>query len=276
MSERKVKTKTQTDLATNRRGFMRMIIGGTATAAMAPILIACQKSDNYAGRSESASKTAALGMAGFAKAAPSASASYPFKLPELPYAYNALEPAIFERTMQVHHGKHHNGYTRKLNAALENHTQLHERALVDLLANLETLPKEVQTAVRNNGGGYFNHALFWPMMKPGAGGEANGKLAEAITRDFGDFSTFKEKFSTAAKTLFGSGWAWLVVNPNGKLEVTQTANQDTPLMHGQKPVLGIDVWEHAYYLQYENRRAEYVDNFWSIVDWTQCEVNFSA
>jgi Fe-Mn family superoxide dismutase len=270
------KSKNQTDLSTNRRGFMRLIIGGAAGAALSPVLIACQKSDNYAASSGTASKTAALSAAGFEKAAPSASVAYPFKLPELPYAYNALNPAIFERTMQVHHGKHHSGYTRKLNAALEGHPKLHARALVDLLTNIETLPKEVQTALRNNGGGYFNHALFWPMMKPGGGGEAKGKLAEAITRDFGNFSTFKEKFSTAAKTLFGSGWAWLVVNPDGILDVTQTANQDTPLMRGQKPVLGIDVWEHAYYLQYENRRTEYVDNFWNVVNWEQCEVNFNA
>jgi Fe-Mn family superoxide dismutase len=271
-----MKKREQSGLITGRRSFMRMLFGGAAGAALAPVLFSCESNKSGTAKKVQQKVTAALSAAGFAHSSGKASGSYPYELPPLPYDFNALEPAIFERTMQVHHGKHHSGYTKKLNAALENYPDLQKKTIVDLLSNLDNLPAEVQTAVRNNGGGYFNHALFWHMMTPNGGGTPKGDLVDAITRDFGSFESFKNKFSTAAKTLFGSGWTWLVVNPAGQLEIQQTPNQNTPLENGDKPVLGLDVWEHAYYLQYENRRAEYVDNFWSVVNWKQCGINFKA
>jgi superoxide dismutase, Fe-Mn family len=192
----------------------------------------------------------------------------PFSLPPLPYDFKALEPHIDARTMEIHHGKHHQAYITNLNKALEGHADLQGVSLEDLLANnLAAVPESIRTAVRNNGGGHHNHSLFWELMAPGGGGAPSGKIAEAISSTFGDFETFKNQFSTAATTRFGSGWAWLVLNGERKLQVYSTANQDSPLMEGHRPLLGLDVWEHAYYLHYQNRRPDYVAAFWNVVNW---------
>ena len=193
-----------------------------------------------------------------------------FTLPDLPYDYNALEPHIDEQTMRIHHSKHHQGYTDKLNAALEG-TEHAGRSIEDLLTNLDGLPEGKRTAVRNNGGGYFNHAIFWTTMSPSGGGTPTGELAEAITRDFGSFDAFKEKFESAAKGQFGSGWAWLERSADGTLQVHGHANQDNPVMHGAQPILGIDVWEHAYYLKYQNKRPDYVSAWWNVVNWDEAD-----
>ena len=195
-------------------------------------------------------------------------------LPELPYALNALEPHIDAKTMEIHYGKHHQGYVDKLNAALEGHADLQELNVEELLSDLDRVPEDIRTAVRNNGGGHANHSLFWKMMKPGGGGEPQGELKEAIDRKFGDLSKFQEAFTNAAATLFGSGWAWLIVNKEGELEIIQTPNQDSPLSRGLKPVLGLDVWEHAYYLHYQNRRPEYINAWWNVVNWDNAEDNY--
>ncbi len=194
-----------------------------------------------------------------------------FKLPDLPYAYDALEPYIDARTMEIHHTKHHNGYTNNLNKAIAG-TEMDNMTIEEILAmGVDKLP----TAVRNNGGGYANHALFWQIMSPNGGGEPTGALADALNAAFGSFGAFKEKFETAAKTRFGSGWAWLAVN-GGALEIFSTPNQDSPLMEGKTPILGLDVWEHAYYLKYQNRRPEYVSAFWNVVNWAKVAENFAA
>ncbi|WP_213422955.1 superoxide dismutase [Bhargavaea massiliensis] len=190
-----------------------------------------------------------------------------FKLPELPYAYDALEPSIDKETMEIHHTKHHNTYVTNLNAAVEG-TDLAEKSIEEVLRNFDSVPEDKKTAVRNNGGGHANHSLFWQILSPSGGGQPSGALAEAIDKKFGSFDKFKEEFETAAKGRFGSGWAWLVVN-NGEIEVTSTANQDSPLMEGKTPVLGLDVWEHAYYLKYQNRRPEYASAFWNVVNWEE-------
>ena len=197
-----------------------------------------------------------------------------FELPPLPYAHDALEPYIDARTMQLHHGKHHAAYTNNLNAALEKHPDLQNKSIEELLGNLSSIPEDIRTTVRNNGGGYANHALFWNSMSPNGGGEPGGELAEAINSAFGSFDAFKEKFSTAAKTQFGSGWAWLTVK-NGRLAVESTPNQDTPVMGGVTPILGIDVWEHAYYLHYQNRRPDYIEAWWNVVDWDAVADNYA-
>ena len=188
-----------------------------------------------------------------------------FTLPPLPYAEDALEPHIDARTMGIHHGKHHAGYTNKLNAAIEG-TDLVGMSIDELLGNLNAVPEDIRTAVRNNGGGYANHSLFWQIMSPAGGGEPSGALADAINSAFGSFTDFKSSFSAAAGSVFGSGWAWLVAD-SGALSVSTTPNQDTPLMNGKTPILGIDVWEHAYYLHYQNRRADYIDAFFNIINW---------
>ena len=188
-----------------------------------------------------------------------------FQLPNLPYNFDALEPHIDSKTMQIHHGKHHAGYTNKLNAAIAG-TDLEGKPIEDILKNLDMN----NTAVRNNGGGYFNHSLFWEIMGPNCGGKPEGQLAAAIDKDFGSFDEFKSNFSSAAGTRFGSGWAWLCVDLNGRLEVCSTANQDNPLMPGEcgkTPILGLDVWEHAYYLNYQNRRPDYIDAFFNVINW---------
>ncbi len=204
-----------------------------------------------------------------------------FELPSLPYAYDALEPHIDACTMMIHHTKHHGGYVNKLNAALAKYPEWAEKDIVTILRQLSQVPEDVRTAVRNNGGGHFNHSLFWTVMSPQGGGEPTGPLAEAIARTFGSFAAFREAFSTAAKTRFGSGWAWLVVRPDGSLAVGSTPNQDNPLMSGfveleGTPILGLDVWEHAYYLRYQNRRAAYVDAWWNVVNWAEVARRYEA
>ncbi len=199
-----------------------------------------------------------------------------FTLPELPYDYNALEPHIDERTMRIHHGKHHNGYTNKLNAALEKAEGLGDKSIEELLSNLDAVPEAIRNGVRNNGGGFYNHSLFWSVMGPGKGGEPTGELADAINAAFGSFEDFKKAFASAAATRFGSGWAWLVVK-DGAVAVTSSPNQDNPLMDGSgTPILGLDVWEHAYYLNYQNRRGDYVGAWFNVVDWDAVSARFAA
>lgn len=197
-----------------------------------------------------------------------------FELPALPYAFNALEPHFDARTMEIHHDKHHAGYTRNLNAALEG-TDLASKSIEEILGNLDAVPADKRTAVRNNGGGFANHSLFWQILSP-AGGQPSDALQSAINAAFGSMDAFKEEFSSAAATRFGSGWAWLVVASDGSLSVTSTPNQDTPLMEGKTPILGLDVWEHAYYLNYQNRRPDYVAAFWNIVNWTKVSELYDA
>jgi Fe-Mn family superoxide dismutase len=197
------------------------------------------------------------------------------ELPKLPYAFDALEPHIDARTMEIHHGKHHAAYVTNLNAGLDKHPELHQRALEDLLRNIDQVPEDIRTVVRNHGGGHANHTLFWEVMGPGAGGVPTGELGDALMAAFGSFEGFKEKLSDAAVKRFGSGWGWLVVG-GGKLEVISTANQDSPLMEGKTPLLGVDVWEHAYYLKYQNRRPDYVQAWWNVVDWAAVGRRFAA
>lgn len=198
-----------------------------------------------------------------------------YTLPELPYAYDALEPYIDEETMHLHHEKHHNTYVTNLNAAIEKYPELGELSIEELMINLKEVPEDIQTAVRNNGGGHANHSFFWKIMAPNAGGKPTGAIKEAIDDAFGDFEKMKEEFKTAATGRFGSGWAWVVVN-DGKLEITSTPNQDTPLSEGKTPVLGLDVWEHAYYLKYKNVRPDYIAAFWDVINWDQVNKNFEA
>jgi Fe-Mn family superoxide dismutase len=188
-----------------------------------------------------------------------------FELPDLPYSYDALEPYIDEQTMRLHHTKHHQAYIDKANKALEG-SDWADKPVEEILKSLDTLPEDIRSNVRNNGGGHYNHGLFWQMMAPGQSGKPEGAVASAINAAFGSFDNFKEKFAEAAAGRFGSGWAWLV-DKDGKLEITSTANQDSPISEGAKPVLGLDVWEHAYYLKYQNRRPEYIDAWWKVVNW---------
>jgi len=199
----------------------------------------------------------------------------PFTLPNLPYAFDALEPYIDKATMEIHHGKHHAAYVANVNKALESAPELASKSLEELLAsNLALVPESIRTAVRNNGGGHVNHSLFWQIMAPNAGGAPSGKLAEAINGTFGSFDNLKEKLNAAGMGRFGSGWAWLVKDKAGKLDIYSTANQDSPIIEGKVPVLGIDVWEHAYYLKYQNRRAEYLSAWWNVVNWKEVEKRF--
>ncbi|MEK7479639.1 MAG: superoxide dismutase [Patescibacteria group bacterium] len=193
-------------------------------------------------------------------------------LPQLPYAYDALEPFIDARTMEIHHAKHHKAYVDKLNATLEKYPDLREKSVEELLKNLSHVPEDIRTAIRNHGGGHYNHSLFWNWLAPpakGGGGAPSGELAQKIQTTFGLFEKFKEEFGNAALNRFGSGWAWLIADSSGLLKVVSTANQDNPISEGLIPLLGIDVWEHAYYLKYENRRAEYIEAWWNVVDWTR-------
>lgn len=199
-----------------------------------------------------------------------------YELPSLPYAPDELEPHIDARTMEIHHGKHHNGYTNKLNAALEKHPELANKSIEELLSDLDAVPADIRTAVRNNGGGYYNHSLFWPSMSPDGGGQPSGALADAINQAFGSFDSFKDTFSNAAATRFGSGWGWLCVDGSGNLVVTSTPNQDTPLAEGLSPILGLDVWEHAYYLNYQNRRGDYISAWWNVVHWDEVARRYAA
>jgi superoxide dismutase, Fe-Mn family len=190
------------------------------------------------------------------------------QLPDLPYDFGALEPHIDAQTMQIHHGKHHATYVNNLNAALEKHPDLQNKSAEELISNLNGLPEDIRTVVRNNGGGHVNHTMFWKLMAPNAGGAPTGALADAINSAFGGFDAFKEQFGKAALGRFGSGWAWLI-DKNGSLTIESTANQDNPLMEGKKGILGVDVWEHAYYLKYQNRRADYVTAWWNVVNWNE-------
>ncbi len=191
----------------------------------------------------------------------------PFTLPALPYAYDALEPHIDARTMEIHHTKHHQTYVNNLNAALEKAPQLEGKSLDDLMRGISSVPEAVRTAVRNNGGGHWNHSMFWELMGPQKGGEPKGRIGEAIKSSFGDVTKFKEQFTAAGTGRFGSGWAWLIDEGNGKLSITSTPNQDNPLMEGKKAIMGLDVWEHAYYLKYQNRRPDYIAAWWNVVNW---------
>lgn len=197
-----------------------------------------------------------------------------YSVPDLPYAFDALEPHIDERTMRIHHDKHHAAYVSKVNDAVSGNAELANKSIEDLLRGIDRVPEDIRTAVRNNGGGHANHSLFWPSMSPDGGGEPGGALAEAISSAFSSFSEFREKFETAAKTQFGSGWAWLGFNEAGKLHVHGTPNQDSPLMKGHTPILGLDVWEHAYYLNYQNKRPEYVSAWWNVVNWSEVGKRF--
>lgn len=198
-----------------------------------------------------------------------------YTLPELNYAYDALEPHIDAKTMEIHHSKHHNAYITKANAALEGH-DMADKPVEEVLKNIDHVPADIKQAVINNAGGHANHSLFWTILSPGGGGNPTGELADEMNKTFGSFDAFKKKFEDAAATRFGSGWGWLVVNNNGGLEVTSTANQDSPIMNGQTPILGIDVWEHAYYLNYQNRRPDYISAFWNVVDWNKVNELFKA
>jgi len=199
----------------------------------------------------------------------------PHTLPALPYDFAALEPHIDAQTMQIHHGKHHQAYVNNLNAALDKHPELHNKTLEDLLKGINSVPEDIRTAVRNNAGGHHNHSLFWTVMAPKAGGEPSAALADAIKKAFGDFAKFKETFATAATTRFGSGWTWLTAG-GGKVEISSTANQDSPVMDGKTPILGLDVWEHAYYLKYQNRRPDYIGAWWNVVHWPEVARRFAA
>jgi Fe-Mn family superoxide dismutase len=198
-----------------------------------------------------------------------------FTLPSLPYDFSALEPHIDAKTMEIHHGKHHQTYVNNLNAAIEKAPELAKKSLEDLMRDVNTLPEAVRTPIRNNGGGHWNHSMFWQIMSPKAGGEPGGKLGDAIKSAFGDFAKFREQFSAAGVGRFGSGWAWLV-NTGGKLSIMSTPNQDNPLMEGKKAILGLDVWEHAYYLKYQNRRPDYIQAWWNVVNWREVDKRFSA
>ncbi len=198
-----------------------------------------------------------------------------FTLPSLPYAFDALEPHIDARTMEIHHGKHHQTYVNNLNAALEPHADLQGKSLEELLKSIDSLPEAIRPAVRNNGGGHWNHTLFWEIMSPG-GSAASSELSAAIDKAFGSLDAFKEAFAKAGTTRFGSGWAWLVVASDGSLSITSTPNQDNPLMEGKKAILGLDVWEHAYYLNYQNRRPDYIKAWWNVVNWAEVSKRYAA
>jgi Fe-Mn family superoxide dismutase len=198
-----------------------------------------------------------------------------FTLPPLPYDFSALEPHIDAKTMEIHHGKHHQTYVNNLNAAIEKAPELASKSIDDLMRNVNTLPEAVRTPIRNNGGGHWNHSMFWQIMAPKAGGEPGGALGAAIKSAFGDFAKFREQFSAAGVGRFGSGWAWLI-NTGGKLSIVSFPNQDNPLMEGQKAIMGLDVWEHAYYLKYQNRRPDYINAWWNVVNWKEVEKRFQG
>jgi len=200
----------------------------------------------------------------------------PFELPKLPYGYDALEPYIDAKTMDIHYNKHHQTYVNNLNAAIEKHPELAGKSVEELVADLNAVPEDIRTAVRNNGGGHLNHSFFWPLMAPKAGGKPDGELAAAIDKAFGSFDDFKAEFAKAATGRFGSGWAWLALDKGGKLVITSTPNQDNPISEGLKPVLGLDVWEHAYYLNYQNRRPDYISAWWNVVNWAQAASNYAS
>lgn len=247
----------------NRRNFL-IILGGSVGAVTVG---ACQASGvnifTSADKSTSSEETNV------------AQATGAFQLPPLPYAYNALEPHIDARTMQFHHDKHHAAYVKNLNEAVAKYTQLKGRSVEQLLRNINTVPEDIRTTIRNNGGGHDNHSMFWRIMKPNGGGEPTGAIANAINSAFGSFANFKKLFNEAGGKRFGSGWVWLVRTKDGKLGVMSTANQDSPLMEGHYPIMGNDVWEHAYYLKYQNRRNEYLDAWWNVINWDEVNKRFA-
>lgn len=198
-----------------------------------------------------------------------------YELPKLPYGFDALEPHIDTQTMQIHHGKHHQAYVNNLNAALDKHAELHQKGLADLLAGISSVPEDIRGPVRNNGGGHFNHSMFWEIMSPKGGGEPSGQVAAAIKAAFGEFAKFKEQFAAAGVGRFGSGWAWLIAK-GGKVSIESTPNQDNPIMDGKTAILSLDVWEHAYYLKYQNRRADYIAAWWNVVNWAEVGKRFEA
>ena len=197
------------------------------------------------------------------------------ELPELPYSHDALEPFIDKTTMEIHHGKHHNAYVTNLNNAISGNESLESKSIIELISDLDSVPEDIRGAVRNNGGGHANHSLFWSIMGPGKGGEPSGALGEAINSTFGSFETLKDEFTKAGMTRFGSGWAWLSIS-NGSLVVSSTPNQDSPLMDGNEPIIGCDVWEHAHYLKYQNLRPDYLNAWWNVVDWDAASARFDA
>jgi len=222
---------------------------------------------SLANSATSIARTTSPGQAASRRSAAGLRVNEGFTLPDLPYALDALEPHIDARTMEIHHGKHHAGYVRKLNAALEGDSSMLSKPIEDILGHIDQVPQSIRQAVINSGGGHANHSLFWQTMSPGGGGNPTGELARAIEASFGGVDEFKHSFSQAAATRFGSGWAWLCFDQQGKLAVTSTANQDSPLMDGHTPLLGLDVWEHAYYLNYQNRRTDYITAWWNVVNW---------
>lgn len=197
------------------------------------------------------------------------------ELPQLPYANNALEPHIDELTMQIHHDRHHGTYVNNLNAALEGHADLQAKSLEELLSSMDSIPEAIRTAVRNNGGGHANHSMFWEILSPNGGGQPTGSLADDMNATFGSFDQFKDAFAKAATGRFGSGWAWLVLD-GGKLSIMSTANQDNPVMEGKQPIFGLDVWEHAYYLKYQNKRPDYISAFWNVINWAEVNKRYEA
>ena len=246
---------SQTPGALNRRTFLHHTSAGLA-ASTAAVSVLAPAANLFA-------------------AAPAEAKGKGFTLPKLPYAYDALKPHIDAKTMEIHHTKHHQAYIDKLNAALAGHADLAAMSAEDLIKKLDAIPEEIRTAVQNNGGGHVNHTFFWTIMRPGKAEEPTGALADAIKAKFGSLASFKETFANAATTRFGSGWAWLVKNGDG-VEVTSTANQDNPISNGKTPIIGLDVWEHAYYLKYQNKRPDYITAWWNVVNWDQAAKNFEA
>lgn len=242
----------------SRRDMMGLMVKGSAGLVAGGFIAGCRAE---VGESQGSKQVLSL--------------AYPFRLPVLTYAYDALEPAIDAMTMRIHHSRHHQGYVDKLNAALKPYAALQSWKLGALLKRLPALPESVRTAVQNNGGGHFNHTFFWMVLSPNGSGKPTGALGQALIQTFGSFHGFKTQFERAATGLFGSGWVWLVRDDQRNLQILQTAQQDTPLALGLTPIFGLDVWEHAYYLQYQNRRADYVANIWNVVNWRQCERNYT-
>ena len=262
----------------SRRDAVLGLAAGSAAVALSGTLVGCAAPAEEPESSALGTDDVAVVPVDFdlSVSAPGASPVYPYVLPALGFADDAVEAVVDARTMEIHHDKHHQGYTNKLNAALESSPEMQSLSLIALLSDLDGLPDSVRTAVRNNGGGYLNHSLFWPLLQPGGATGPEGDLAVAIDEQYGSVDEFREIFGQQAKGLFGSGWVWLTVDESGRLQIARYANQDTPLAQGHKPVLGIDVWEHAYYLKYQNRRADYVNNFMDAVNWSQASANFAA
>lgn len=239
----------------NRRNFLFLLGAGTGAVALGTWRSPGLMSNAWAAQAPSEGATS-------------------FELPPLPYAYNALEPHIDAQTMQFHHDRHHAAYVKNLNAALEKHPELKGKSAQELLSDIDSVPEDIRTTVRNNGGGHLNHTMFWNIMSPDGGGEPTGAIADAINDTFGSFEEFKQQFNQAGEKRFGSGWAWLVRTKDGKLQVISTPNQDSPLMEGHYPIMGNDVWEHAYYLKYQNRRSDYLSAWWNVVNWDEINNRF--